>query len=570
MIALIYARKSRATEKGESIEHQIEKGKSYCKSMDWGYEIYIDYDYSGGSTKRPEFEKMIKKIKSNSSNYCALICYKLARVCRNMVDFVNLYEFLSENGLDFISISEKFDTHTTFGRAYMYMAAIFAQMERENIQEQVSDNMHYRAKKGKWNGGPVPIGYDALKVEENNIKGKKVASKLIINEQEAEIIKFIYDEYINGVGSIRGITKKLLLNGYKTKTDGLWRDNQVARVLKTAIYCIADEDAFEYFNSKSNLINITEDDNNIKQFDGSHGLLYYGRRKPKNETTTKPNDKENWILSIGEHEGIIPGVVFVKAQRKLSLNKAKNPRLGTSTKSPLTGLVRCKKCGSPMTIVSSKKNKKEEGYSYIYFECRKKNETSSVLCSAKRINARKLEESILEELSMLFQDKDKIDNIIKSHTKCIEKSKANNQDVENKKKLIMTEIKNIDKNINNLINAVANGTLPANIVKSKFEELEKSKEMHETELAKIKLNQYENDIKFNVAYISETINKIIMGSEKIIFAETEFNERKAIYRDLIKCIYVDDKDINIELLFSTDNNLLVCTHMDMDSSMLPS
>lgn len=231
---------------------------------------------------------MMKDIESGM--FDSLICYKLARVCRNVKDFANLYDWLFQKNVSFISLKENFDTSTSFGRMYMYFTAMIAEMERDNISEQVTDNMVDRAKAGKWNGGPIPIGFDIVKEESQNIKGnKKISSKLVVNEEESKIIKFIYDEYLKPDGSIRGITKKLILNGYKTKNNNNWRDNQVNRVLKNALYCIGDEEAFKYFNSNNNPIVIL---NNEKEFDGEYGLMYYNRRKPKNYTTTAPREKK--------------------------------------------------------------------------------------------------------------------------------------------------------------------------------------------------------------------------------------------------------------------------------------
>ncbi len=560
-IALIYARKSRATDKGESIEHQIDKDVTYCDSMGWDYLIFVDYDYSGGSTKRPEFERMIQLIKDYKGKFCALVCYKLARVCRNMVDFVNLYEFLFQNGLNFISVSEKFDTHTIFGRAQMYFAAIFAEMERENIKEQVSDNMYFRATKGKWNGGPVPIGFDKIKIELPNIKGVKYESKLLINENEAEIVRFIFTEYNKEDGSIRGITKKLILAGYKTKSGREWRENQVGRVLQNAIYCMADKDAYEYFNALENPISIYEEDNQEEKFDGTYGLLYYGRRKPKNETTTAPQDKEKWLLVIGEHQGFIPGKIFVKTQNKLSLNKSQAPRLGTSTTSPLTGLVRCKKCNTAMTLSISKKKGSDEVYSYMYFDCRRKMESSSLLCSGTRVSGRYLESRLIECLKEAFSDKSKIDEMIKLYTDQQKENKQDKSDLEKKKKYIESELKKTEKSISNLVDAIASGTIPSSAAKNKYEELEKKKVLYEEELLGLGFALMNDEITVNSQYVLSTLNEI--NPEDL--NEANFNARKYFYRSIIEDIYIDDKNIEIKLFMSTANRLLVCDRTDMDS-----
>jgi site-specific DNA recombinase len=557
MKAAIYSRKSRATEKGESVEHQINRGIAYCESKDWEYVVYCDYDFSGGYTKRPEFENMMKDIKSGM--FDVLICYKLARVCRNVKDFSNFYDLLTQHGVSFVSLKENFDTTTSAGRASMYFSAVIAQMERENISEQVLDNMIDRAKDGKWNGGPVPVGYDVIKEEGKNIKGnKKITSKLIINSEESKLIELIYNEYLKPDGSIRGITKKLILLGYKTKNNKDWRDNQVNRILKNALYCIADEDAYNYFNNENNPIIMIND---RSDYNAKSGLMYYGRRKPKNYTTTAPADKEDWILAVGEHEGIIPGKTFVEAQKKLSKNFARAPRLGTSTKSPLTGLVKCKKCKGAMTIVTAKVNKKADGYAYIYFECRKKAESSGLLCEGTRINARALEKRMLEHIKEVFTDKNKLDIILNDYNKQIKQNKADKKEIEKKKKSINKELKNTEKGIENLLNALAENILPAHLIKQKYAELEQKKEYLEDELSKLGLHLIDNEIKVNSNYVIGVLKEL----QPEDLDEINFDVRKNFYRSFIKNIYVDDETIEIKLFLSISNNLLVCNRKDMGS-----
>lgn len=555
MKAAIYSRKSRATEKGDSIEHQINRGIVYCEERNWEYVTYCDYDFSGGYIKRPEFEKMMKDIKSGT--FDVLICYKLARVCRNVKDFSNFYDLLTQYGVSFVSLKENFDTTTSAGRASMYFTAVIAQMERENISEQVLDNMVDRAKDGEWNGGPVPVGYDVIKEEGKNIKGKKkITSKLIINKDEATIIELIYDEYMKPDGSIRGITKKLILLGYKTKKGKDWRDNQVNRILKNALYCVADDDAYNYFNDENNPIIMINDKSD---YDGKSGLMYYGRRKPKSYTTTAPADKEDWILAVGKHEGIIPGKIFVAAQKKLSKNFARAPRLGTSTKSPLTGLVRCKKCNGAMTIVTAKVNKKADGYAYIYFECRKKAESSGLLCEGTRINARELEKRLLTHIKEIFSDKKKLSNILNDYNEQIKQNKIDEREIEEKKKNIKKQLQNAETGIENLLNALAENTLPANLIKQKYAEYELKKEYLEDELSKLGLQLIDNEIKINSNYVIGVLKELQPQDLNSI----DFEVRKNFYRSFIKNIYVGDETIEIQLFLSISNNLLVCNRKDM-------
>ena len=99
----------------------------------------------------------------------AIIVYRLDRISRNISDFSSLIEELSRLDIAFISIREQFDTGTPMGRAMMYIASVFSQLERETIAERIRDNMHELAKTGRWLGGTTPTGYASESVQKVTI-----------------------------------------------------------------------------------------------------------------------------------------------------------------------------------------------------------------------------------------------------------------------------------------------------------------------------------------------------------------------------------------------------------------
>ena len=142
---VIYSRKSKFTGKGESIENQIELCRQYI-AMHFGEDaaenvlVYEDEGFSGGNLERPQFKKMMKD--SQKIAFAAIVVYRLDRISRNIGDFAKLIEDLGDRHIDFISIREQFDTSSPMGRAMMYIASVFSQLERETIAERIRDNMH--------------------------------------------------------------------------------------------------------------------------------------------------------------------------------------------------------------------------------------------------------------------------------------------------------------------------------------------------------------------------------------------------------------------------------------------
>mgnify|MGYP004456000381 CR=1 FL=1 len=145
----IYSRKSRYTGKGESIGNQIDLCREYIRTHygDAAAEhavVFEDEGFSGGNLNRPDFKKMMTAAKERK--FKAIVVYRLDRISRNISDFSSLIEELGRLGIDFVSIRESFDTSSPMGRAMMYIASVFSQLERETIAERIRDNMHELAK----------------------------------------------------------------------------------------------------------------------------------------------------------------------------------------------------------------------------------------------------------------------------------------------------------------------------------------------------------------------------------------------------------------------------------------
>ena len=141
----IYSRKSVLTGRGESIENQVELCRSYLAAHYPGVRpeevaVYEDEGFSGKDFQRPQFRRMLEDIRRARPE--ALVCYRLDRVSRSVGDFADLIRRLEGWGVAFLCIREKFDTSTPMGKAMMYIASVFAQLERETIAERIRDNMH--------------------------------------------------------------------------------------------------------------------------------------------------------------------------------------------------------------------------------------------------------------------------------------------------------------------------------------------------------------------------------------------------------------------------------------------
>ena len=136
--AAIYIRVStlEQAQEGYSIGAQKERLLAYCKAHGWGVaDFYIDGGYSGSNLNRPGIQKLIAEVAS----FDLVLVLKLDRLSRSQRDTLHLIEdIFLPNNVDFISMSESFDTSTPFGRAMIGILSVFAQLEREQIKERLS------------------------------------------------------------------------------------------------------------------------------------------------------------------------------------------------------------------------------------------------------------------------------------------------------------------------------------------------------------------------------------------------------------------------------------------------
>lgn len=127
----IYSRKSKFTGKGESIENQIKKCKEFIKfkfEIDPdNVEIFIDEGFSGKNEDRPEYKKLMSKVKAGTIK--SIVIYQLNRLGRNARDIHNTMEMMNDLNAIIYSATEGFDSSTSFGRAIIGILASLAQLD---------------------------------------------------------------------------------------------------------------------------------------------------------------------------------------------------------------------------------------------------------------------------------------------------------------------------------------------------------------------------------------------------------------------------------------------------------
>lgn len=397
----IYSRKSKFTGKGESIENQIELCKQFIgrKFPDISADnilIFEDEGFSGGNTKRPQFQNMIKQAKGH--RFRAVVCYRLDRISRNVCDFQEVYQELDDYGVDFFSINENFDTSTPQGRAMMTIAATFAQLERETIAERIRDNMYELAKTGRWLGGTTPTGYSSEEVKKVTIEGKvRTMHKLSIVDNEAEIVKMVFLKFLE-YNSLTKTETYLLNNGFKTKRGNCFDRVALKAILTNPVYMIADNTAYKYF-----INNGVELFSQESEFDGANAIMAYNKTLQKPNKAKKRREMDEWVVAVGKHKGIISSDDWIKTHEYLNQNKSKAYRKPKSNDALLSGILICGKCGSYMRPKKTQRQNQQGEFIFDYL-CELKERSHNKQCKINRPNGNKLDPLVAEQIKMLTED----------------------------------------------------------------------------------------------------------------------------------------------------------------------
>ena len=221
VIAGLYPRVSTDDQvrEGFSLDEQEKEMKKLC--MYKNYQIYKVYREEGVSAKnmnRPKFQEMMQDLKDGKIN--RIIVYKLDRLTRSIQDLEVICKLIEKYHCSLDSVSEEINTDTAMGVFFIRMTTILAQLEIERTSERTKFGLKGAAKNGHF-CGKAPIGY------------RKINKELVIDDLESEVVKEIFDDYVNGL-SVCTITKKL---NNKNALNRNWRTTTIDRMLSNYIYC---------------------------------------------------------------------------------------------------------------------------------------------------------------------------------------------------------------------------------------------------------------------------------------------------------------------------------------------
>lgn len=386
-----YGRKSVFSEKSDSIDNQFRMTKEYAEThfpteID-SFLCYSDEDFTGANTNRPDLQRLFTDIKAGQID--VLIVYQLDRLSRDVKDFANMYSILEEYNVNFISVKEYIDTTTPIGKAMMYVTIVFAQMERETIAARVSDNMIGLVKKGYWVGGNPPKGYVRKKIEVN---GRKHVT-IVPDPEGVSYVMDIFDIFLDSNFSLQGMETYYKSKGIRTPSGAFFSTAQLHKIL-TMPYCVeATPEVYDFYSEKGCIM---DPDSPREKWDGTRGVMIYGRTTEKNKKH-QLNPPSKWLVCLGYHKPFMPSEKWLSVQKKFSQNKFdKTMKYDVPL---LKGILRCS-CGSIMCV---SRKKLVSGVSSHYY-CLKRMRQGKSYCNASFIKINYLDEKVLDVFRSIQAD----------------------------------------------------------------------------------------------------------------------------------------------------------------------
>ena len=303
-----------------------------------GYEAveFSDDGFSGTNMNRPGMQKLLKEVKAN--NIRCIIVKDMSRFSR---DYIEMGTYLNQifpfMGIRFIAINDHYDSREHHGSTIEIDTAfqtLLYDLYSKDVSVKVKASIENKCAKGEYVFGQVPFGYE---------KSKEIKNAVIVNEKEAEIVRYIFSLAVQGKTStqiarqlykenVPTITQKR--NPEKKYTDGKvhsWSVAAIRKILNNRFYL---------------------------------GEMAYGKlvRKSVGSQNGIAVPKEDWKVIRNHHEALISEEIY----EQVSSFKPNYSTKRNREKHPLTGKLYCGGCGYSMVYKPLCEKSR-----YRRFECRK-------------------------------------------------------------------------------------------------------------------------------------------------------------------------------------------------------
>ena len=494
--AAVYARYSSDMQREESIEAQLRAVSFFAEKEK--IEIvgfYIDRAKSATTAMRPELQRML--IAAESRTFDIVLVHKLDRFARNRYDSIVLREELKKSNVIVLSVIENLDGSPES----LILESVLEGMNEyysRNLAREIEKGKTENAYQGKHNGGIAPLGYNVI----------KETGQLVINEDEAEIVRYIFDRVANRV-SYKALLTECRARGWKSKVGGELTVSSLYTILRNEKYI---------------------------------GVYVYNKSAPKAANGKRNGhsykNPDEVIRVIDAIPPILDSNLFATVQEQLDRRRVRSGEGRAKRLYLLSGKLICAYCGARM--VGNTRNPIKRTTPYSSYRCGSRQK--GIKCECREVNKEMIEHRVLSALADTLLDDNASDKIVALYE---EHLKANSLPFQAHKKSLQTRKCVVSKEINNLVQALADGG--SNSVLKRINELETEQERLNSliiEMVELEKNRIsEQEIRKRISLAREQLRSGSLSCMKRIVDET------------ISYISVSNERIDIFLTFWSRKNL---------------
>ena len=463
-----------------SVSAQLRALKDYARAN--GYSVarqYVDEAESGRVADRPQFREMIEEGSKPNAPFEVILVWKFSRFTRKREHAVAFKSMLRRKGIRVVSITEHADDSPT-GKLMEAIIESVDEFYSENLAEDVTRGMREAASRGFFLGSKAPFGYRRVKVSD----GMKERPKLEVDPATAPVVKEMFESSLSGYG-LKEICKELNDRGIT---------NRGNRWYKGGLHYLLTNEAYT-------------------------GTAVWGR-------TTKVEKAQDPVRVEGAWPALVSRELFDAVQQAMRDRAPKVQRPGrVGSKFLLSGLLKCGVCGRPYSGQGAKSGQ------YAYYVCGTLFREGAGTCSARYLNAPRVEDFIVEKIRERILTEETIVELV---TLVAEEIDAMAGELSGRLEVIEAELRDVRKRLERLYEVLETSELTLEVLSPRIfslrhreEQLEAAREDAETQLEqrRVELPTTE-EIKGYVADFREFLQ------------EGTFPERKALIRNFVEGIEV--------------------------------
>ena len=482
-----------------SIPSQRDLTRRFCEAQGWVVtQEFVEPGASATDDRRPVFQRLLEQAASSDRSFDIICIHSFSRFYRNGAEMELCIRNLRRHGVEVISMTQPTGDDPS-QQLMRQIIGIFDEYTSRENGKNVTRAMRESAKQGFWNGSTAPLGYRIVEAER---RGSKIKKRLAIDPVEAELLRLIFNLYVEGDGAsgplgVKQTTKWLNSHGYRTRRGAAFGVGQLHKILTHPGYAT--------------------------------GKWPYGVRDSKTGALNDPST----IVEI-DVPAIIPREVFERVRQRLSQNHPRvTPPRVVNGPTLLTGLAICASCGAGMTRTGTRRR----GRSYSYYSCGGYHSKGSTACEGRHIPMTKLDDLIVTNVKERLFNPTRLEVLLRG---LIAKQASKDTEVETRRASLERELATINEKLGRLYGAIEDGIVDLDKeLKERVQTLKTEREIVATSLERIA-----SQASASTLITPERIHRFArLMQEKLSTADIQ--ARKRYLRSVISQIEVGEQKVRI-------------------------